>query len=238
MTGISANIQQFALPFAGQWDTILRLAIAALLGGVIGLERERRGQYAGFRTHLLVCLGAALAMVVSLHFAEVYRSAGSGVRVDPARVAYGVMGGIGFLGAGAIVRYGASIRGLTTAATLWCTAALGLACGFGMFEVAVAATVLVIFALVALRGLDAVLPSRRRKTVAITTPTTDTAVVERFKKLLIARGAKVLNIEYVRDDRAAAATVTFQVSVSSRTSPTDLLDFGPDAPETVRVSVR
>ena len=238
MLGISPNMLELFQSFAQQWDVILRLVAAAALGGIVGLERERRGQYAGFRTHLLVCLGSALAMVVSLHFAEAYGSAGASVRVDPARVAYGVMGGIGFLGAGAIIRYRRSIRGLTTAATLWCTAALGLACGFGLFIVAIASTALVVFALVVLRKLDAVLPSRRRKTVSITTPVTDTAVVDRFKTLLTARGAHVLNIQYARDDRAATATVTFQVSLSSRRSPTELLAFGPDAPETIRVSVK
>ena len=121
-------------------QAICRILIAAVLGALIGVERQVHGRSAGLRTQLLVALGAALAMVVSLHFAREFASTDPdtwSLRIDPARMAYGVMGGIGFLGAGVILRQESGIRGLTTGASLWCTAAVGLACGFGMYAVAV-----------------------------------------------------------------------------------------------------
>lgn len=231
------DITVLAASLSWRGQAVVRLLAAAVLGAAIGAEREHRGQNAGFRTQLLVALGSALAMVVSLHFAEVYGAAGRAVRVDPARVAYGVMGGIGFLGAGTILRYGPGIRGLTTAATLWCTAAVGLACGFGMFLVALAATVLMIFALVVLRKLDFVIPSRLHKVVTVTCPISGADTVDQFQRLLLARGAKIDDVQYIRDDRAKTQTVTFHVSLSSRQAPADLIDFGDGAPETICASV-
>src|SRR3982751_5325636 len=114
------------------WETATRILLAAIFGGLIGLEREVRGRQAGFRTYILVCVGSALVMVVSIQFAAhqwTAQSANQGINIniDPARIAYGVMTGIGFLGAGAIVHaQGGLVRGLTTAAALWCVAAVGL----------------------------------------------------------------------------------------------------------------
>src|SRR4051812_18877177 len=112
---------------------LLRLSVAAALGGAVGLERELRERQAGLRTHLVVCVGAALFTLVSAY-------AFTGIRVDPTRIAAQVVTGIGFLGAGAIIRQGLSIRGLTTAATLWLVAAIGMAAGAGYWPAAVMAT--------------------------------------------------------------------------------------------------
>src|SRR4051812_23603623 len=109
------------------WPTegFFRLVLAAVMGGLVGMERELRGRQAGFRTNLLVCLGSALVMIVSVNFA-IHRwqaqsaNQGININIDPARIAYGVMTGVGFLGAGTIVQHRGSIRGLTTAAGLWC----------------------------------------------------------------------------------------------------------------------
>lgn len=116
-------------------EMLLRLALAMLLGSVIGFERERSGKPAGVRTHGMVSLGAALFAVVSLY--------GFGGAGDPARVAAQVVAGIGFLGAGAILHERGSVQGLTTAASLWVTAAIGLAVGTGMALMSLATTVLV-----------------------------------------------------------------------------------------------
>jgi putative Mg2+ transporter-C (MgtC) family protein len=115
------------------WEILLRLAVAAGLGAAVGLERELRERQAGLRTHLLVCVGAALFTLVSAY-------AFTGVRVDPTRIAAQVVTGIGFLGAGAIIRQGLSIRGLTTAATLWLVAAIGMAAGAGYYAAALITT--------------------------------------------------------------------------------------------------
>ena len=127
-------------------ELIVRLGAAAVLGGLIGFERELHGKVAGFRTYSLVALGSALIMLVSIHIFEVYKGITS---VDPSRIAAQVISGIGFLGAGTIIRSGTSIKGLTTAAGLWTASGIGLACGLGYFRAAFFATVITIFVLVA-----------------------------------------------------------------------------------------
>jgi len=125
-------------------EMVFRLFVATLFGGLIGLERELHGKVAGFRTHALVCLGAALIMVVSIDIYAAYRGVAV---VDPSRIAAQVVSGIGFLGAGAIIRFPTGITGLTTAASLWAVSAIGLACGAGFFKPAVAATAMVLLVL-------------------------------------------------------------------------------------------
>ncbi len=121
-----------------------KLFIAAILGGVIGWERHKRGRPAGLRTHLLVCIGVTLMMLVSEHIFLKYQGYGhdSVLRIDPARIAAQVVTGIGFLGAGTIMRSRASIRGLTTAASLWVVAGIGLAVGSGFILPAIFTTVI------------------------------------------------------------------------------------------------
>lgn len=127
------------------WDeALLRLALAGALGGLIGLERELREREAGLRTHLLVALGSGLFTIVSAY-------GFTSIRTDPTRIAAQIVTGIGFLGAGAILRQGSSIRGLTTAATLWVVAAVGLAAGAGYYSAALITTALVLLALWPLR---------------------------------------------------------------------------------------
>jgi putative Mg2+ transporter-C (MgtC) family protein len=130
------------------WEGLLRLLLSALLAGAIGIERELREQEAGLRTHMLVCVGATMFMLVGVYGWSDYRLGNDiGVVVDPSRVASYVVSGIGFLGAGAIIRHGINVRGLTTAASLWVVAAIGVAVGAGMYELSVATTALVILAL-------------------------------------------------------------------------------------------
>jgi putative Mg2+ transporter-C (MgtC) family protein len=130
---------------------ILRLGLALLLGGMLGLERELRGHAAGLRTHLLVCLGSCLFTLVSIAAGQSLEGAEPTViRADITRIASQVVVGIGFLGGGAILRHGTSIHGLTTAANLWLTASVGLAAGLGFFF---GAAVTVGLALVVLSGL-------------------------------------------------------------------------------------
>ncbi len=121
-----------------------KLFIAAILGGIIGWERHKRGRPAGLRTHLLVCIGVTLMMLVSEHIFLKYQGYGhdSVLRIDPARIAAQVVTGIGFLGAGTIMRSRASIRGLTTAASLWVVAGIGLAVGSGFILPAIFTTVI------------------------------------------------------------------------------------------------
>lgn len=129
------------IPSLGWDEALLRLAIAAALGGAIGLERELDEKAAGLRTHILVSVGAALFTLVSAYgFRDFLVHGGSLVRADPSRIAAQIVTGIGFLGAGVIFRQGLTIRGLTTAASLWLVAAIGMASGVGFWEGAAIAT--------------------------------------------------------------------------------------------------
>ena len=141
-----------SIPTLGWDDALLRLAVAALLGGAIGVERELREREAGLRTHLLVSVGSALFTIVSAYGFHAFLSSGANVvRADPSRIAAQIVTGIGFLGAGAIIRQGLSVRGLTTAASLWVVAAIGLAAGAGYYSGAVIATAIVLVSLWPLR---------------------------------------------------------------------------------------
>lgn len=143
-----------------------RLGAALVLGGAIGLERELAGQMAGLRTHMSVALGAALFGIVSAYgfneFAAV--RAQTNVQIDVTRVASNIVTGVGFLGGGAILKEGATVRGLTTAASLWVTAAVGLAVALGGYSLAAAATIGLVFSLILLRGPRGWI--RRRFTIA------------------------------------------------------------------------
>jgi putative Mg2+ transporter-C (MgtC) family protein len=133
-------------------EILLRVGLAAVLGGAIGFERELREREAGLRTHLLVSVGAALFTMVSAYAWTDWRfSTEEGLVFDPTRIAAQIVTGIGFLGAGAIIRQGLSVRGLTTAATLWVVAAIGMATGAGYYAAAAITTVLVLVSLWPLR---------------------------------------------------------------------------------------
>ncbi|GGN62885.1 MULTISPECIES: MgtC/SapB family protein [Oceanobacillus] len=143
---------------------VTRLLVALVLSGIIGFEREWNNHSAGFRTHILVGVGASLMMLLSifgfLEFLEHYDN----VRFDPARIPSYVISGIGFLGAGTIIVYGGTIRGLTTAASIWAVAGIGLVVGAGMYGPAIVATLIILISLVVLNNLERLLPSQRKYT--------------------------------------------------------------------------
>lgn len=140
----------FEISHTTQWALLLRLCVAGLCGTIVGLDREYRVKDAGFRTHFLVALGSALMMIVSQYGFERLLIEHEGLRFDPGRIAAQVVSGIGFIGAGTIIIHRQLVRGLTTAASLWATAGIGLAAGAHMFIVAAAATLLTLFGLEAL----------------------------------------------------------------------------------------
>lgn len=152
-------------------DYFIRIAIAVIFGFCIGLERELTNKYAGLRTHILVCLGACVFTLISIYGFPTY-APGDNVVVDNAtgirdtsRVAAQIVTGIGFIGAGTVLRNGPIVLGLTTAATLWIAASIGMACGAGMFDIAFAGTVLSILTLVSIRVFERkVLPNSTKRT--------------------------------------------------------------------------
>lgn len=135
----------------GDLEVIKRLFMAAILSGLIGLERETHGRAAGLRTHILVCVGSALITLTSLHIFEIYKGIAA---VDPSRIAAQIISGIGFLGAGTIIRSRASVRGLTTAASLWTVAGIGLAVGVGFYQGAYVTTLLALVTLFLLNKVE------------------------------------------------------------------------------------
>lgn len=137
-----------------EFDMVLRLLLAAFLSGLVGYEREIHGRLAGFRTHILVCVGSTLIMLTSMHIFDIYRGFAA---PDPARIAAQVVSGIGFLGAGTIIRFKASVRGLTTAASLWTVAGIGLAVGSGLYLPAAMTTLIVLMTLFFLNRIEKML---------------------------------------------------------------------------------
>lgn len=145
------------------WNILFRLVLAAVLSGIVGFEREFHGRAAGLRTHILLCVGSTLIMLTSMHIFDVYAGR---VAPDPARLAAGVVTGIGFLGAGTIMRYKASVRGLTTAASLWVVTGIGLAVGTGFYFGAIVTMVIAVVALMLFGRLEhAVIGSKGKEEV-------------------------------------------------------------------------
>ena len=134
------------------WELIARLLGAAVLGGVVGFERERLLWAAGLRTHMLVCVGSALIIIVSAYgFNDVI---GKNIVLDPSRIAAQVVSGVGFLGAGTILFRGEAVKGLTTAASLWAVAGIGLAAGSGLYVAATACTVIILIVLAGMKPIE------------------------------------------------------------------------------------
>lgn len=149
-------------------EACIKFALAVILSGILGLERQRKGRAAGLRTHILVCLGCTLVMVVSQVL--VSKAIGNGGWADPGRMAAGILTGIGFLGAGTILRNGiGEHRGLTTAAMVWFVAGLGIAIGTGMYAIAVAATLFAILVTLGLEYVERLLPMGEHISVTVTT---------------------------------------------------------------------
>lgn len=196
-------------------EMVIRLLLAAALGSVVGLERERLLWVAGLRTHMLVCVGAALVMMVSAFgFSDALGPAGT--TLDVSRVAAQVVSGIGFLGAGTILLRHDVIRGLTTAASLWAVAAIGLAVGGGLYAVAIAATLIILAILVALKPLENLMHRNLRVTgalaVEIDPETTTREIVERT----ISFGNIQIRQAHIAEDlETATQNLRFVVSVES-----------------------
>ena len=193
-----------------------RIGIALLLGGLIGLEREVTDQTAGLRTHISVCLGAALFAIVSAYAFDAFNVPREDTvfQVDVTRVASNIVTGVGFLGGGAIVKYGASVKGLTTAASMWVTAAVGLAVGLGEYTIATVTTGALLLSLVGLRAPRRWLHSRLgvRKQTLVIKPTTagDIGAIVGF--LHEAAGIDVHSLNIRKEDGEAFITADLRSS--------------------------
>ena len=192
-------------------EVLLRLFVAAVLGGAIGVERELRERQAGLRTHLLVCVGSALFTLVSA-----YGFSDFGARVDPTRIAAQIVTGIGFLGAGAIIRQGLSVRGLTTAATLWLVAAIGMAAGAGYWEGALIATLGAIITLgplrvIAYRVLVRFRPALDRPLVEIPAGGSPAPIIDAIER----QGGRVVSLDVGQEGDRRSVAVDVELRVGS-----------------------
>ncbi len=206
------------MPEVEWWDVLLRLAVAAALTGAIGLERELRERAAGLRTHMLVGVGSALFTIVSAYgWADFRFSNSEGIVFDPTRIAAQIVTGIGFLGAGAIIRQGLSVRGLTTAAGLWVVAAIGMAVGAGYYSAALIGTGIVLVGLGPFRWLEggAALSRFRRAGGALEIDLLPEQPISGVLSVVDARRARVSRVEFADDDAGRHVRVELDVPLGS-----------------------
>lgn len=195
MNGIASNIWHL-----GYWDLFVRMVLAAILGGLVGIEREWNHHAAGFRTHILVCLGSTTIMLLSIYgFSEFVYEAN--VRIDPARLAAQVISGVGFLGAGAILRNGSVIKGLTTAASVWVVAAIGLCVGAGFLFVAFLCTFFVLISLFVLNKWEKHLMRHRQKHEVKFTILDRPGVLGEVASKFGEQGIQIVNVNMAPDER-------------------------------------
>ncbi|MBI4520731.1 MAG: MgtC/SapB family protein [Gemmatimonadetes bacterium] len=200
-------------------DLLARLLLAAFLGGAVGIERELQGKPAGLRTNMLICLGAALLTDISVLLST---SAAPGAVADPARIAAQIVTGVGFLGAGTIIQARGHVTGLTTAATLWVVAAVGIAVGARAYVEALGATALILIALIPLRYLEDQLLRRRHVRSLRFTLMDDPGVLDRIEQRFAAAGIQARCTEVERRPEAGVLVSVFE-SVGSESRVHELL---------------
>jgi putative Mg2+ transporter-C (MgtC) family protein len=184
-------------------DIALRLVVSLVVGGLIGLERSYHGRPAGFRTHSLVCLSTSLLMLVTVYETRWFPNVTQGrISLDPTRMAQGIMTGIGFLGAGTIIRDGLSVRGLTTAASIWITAAIGILVGIGFYFPALMSTVLTLGTLSVFRWIENQIPSQFYAQFVVRFARDKAMPEEEMRQLLTNYGFTVANLNYRLDVEA------------------------------------
>jgi len=194
-------------------EPYFRLVIAVLIGGLIGLDRAYRGRAAGFRTHILVCLASCLLMVMTNYqWATIPIDYQEMVRMDPARMAQGVMTGIGFLGAGAMMQDKQTIRGLTTAASIWITASIGLVIGAGFYGAAIMATVLTLVTLSIFNRLINLLPLRHYALLIVRFSRDQYWSENKIKNMLNERKIVVSNFSFKLNEQMLTYQMTIRTS--------------------------
>ncbi|MDA8082841.1 MAG: MgtC/SapB family protein [Nitrospiraceae bacterium] len=204
------------------YEIFLKLLLGTLLGGIIGFERQAHGRPAGFRTQLLVCVACVLIMMIS----ESYYSQGianpSSARIDPTRLAAGAMTGVGFLGAGVILKTGVSIQGLTTAACIWIVSAIGLAIGAGQYVAGIAGFVITFFSLWVLRIVETRIPRTIYKYVTLVTD--ERGDEEAISSLFARRGFEIIKMDYAVKIPEKEKTYTFTISTREVVAMNTVID--------------
>jgi putative Mg2+ transporter-C (MgtC) family protein len=175
---------------------LFRLVAALAAGGIIGLERSFRGRAAGFRTHALVCLASSMLMMVTVYESQWFVHTGARATIDPTRLAQGIMTGIGFLGAGVIVKEGLTVRGLTTAASIWVTAAIGILTGIGFYYAAGLGVVLALGTLSVFRWIEGRMPTELYANFSVRFARDAVMPEPKVRDLVAQHGFSVANLNY------------------------------------------
>ncbi len=210
-------------------EIFLRILLAGAFGAVVGYERERRGQPAGLRTHAILSIGAALAMTLSINLAYPDN--------DPARLAAQVVSGIGFLGAGAIFRYGTSIKGLTTATSLWTTAMVGLATGAGLYLASAGTTVLLLIVLVWLEALEKRFIHQTVNLTVVVTANVRRGLLRDLKKVLNDPPRTIASTNFSKDVEQDLETVTLVVKTNTSDPTDDIMEELSDIKSVKRIEI-
>ncbi|MCR4304360.1 MAG: MgtC/SapB family protein [Gallionella sp.] len=197
---------------------LIHLGSAVAAGGLIGLERAYHGRPAGFRTHTLVCTASSLLMLVTVYQWQLLVNAPlETLRVDPTRMAQGIMTGIGFLGAGVIMKEGLTVRGLTTAASIWMTASIGILLGIGFYFPAIVATLLTLGVLSLFRWIEAIIPSQYYARLHIRFKRQELLPEPEMRSLITGHGFSVANLSYQLSDEGKV----FEYQMTIRTGERD-----------------
>ncbi|PYG89446.1 putative Mg2+ transporter-C (MgtC) family protein [Ruminiclostridium sufflavum DSM 19573] len=202
------------------FSIIIRLLEACLLGGIIGFEREHLHRPAGFRTHILVCVGSALVMITSEF---IYKKFSPNVNVDPARLGAQVISGIGFLGAGTIIKEGINVKGLTTAASLWAVSCIGIAVGIGFYSGAFITTIIIFLTLVVIRKVQRRRSSQRDVRLCIHT-LIKRGEARQLSSIIEEFGATVLDTEFVSSERDGEIILRYKIQMPNEVPLIELIE--------------
>lgn len=203
-------------------EILIRLGVAALLGAFIGFEREKSGQPAGLRTHIILVVGAALAMILSINVALQFKDQANGG--DPGRIAAQVVSGIGFLGAGAILRYGTSVKGLTTATSLWTMAVIGMTVGVGYYAVSAAATGLLFIVLFLLNKLEQRFISQAILLMLILTAEDQPGFLRTLRQAVAIHGRRIESLTVQKNVRHKRLKLELSIQAFGRDAVQNLMD--------------
>jgi putative Mg2+ transporter-C (MgtC) family protein len=206
-------------------DIALRLIASLVIGGLIGLERSYHGRPAGFRTHTLVCLSTSLLMLVTVYETRWFPQIAPGrISLDPTRMAQGIMTGIGFLGAGTIIKEGLSVRGLTTAASIWTTAAIGILVGIGFYFPAGFATILTLGVLSLFRYIESRIPAQFYAHFNLRFTRDEIMPEPEMRQLLDHHGFAIANLNYWLDANANFFEYGMVIRTNRRDNATKLTE--------------
>ena len=205
-------------------EMLVRILAAVFSGAVIGYERTYHGRPAGFRTHTLVCAASSLLMLITVYEAHWVRVAAETVRLDPTRMAQGIMTGIGFLGAGVIIKEGLSVRGLTTAASIWLTAAIGILAGVGFYFPMAVGVVVAIGVLSIFRLIEARMPSKSYFHFDVRFARSGGMTKDALRQLVLQHGFSIANFSYRLDGEGRVRRHSMVIRSNDRTAAERLYD--------------